>query len=192
MPATADEVRLAARRLVGQAESDEARVTQLMTRAVTAAGATLVGLDDRVKSVQSVERKLRDVLMHDPRLSLDDAADSAHDVLRYSVATESETYASARTAVLAELRHNGVEVVDEINRWAGPGYRGINVRLRAGGGGPFEVQFHTWASLEASHATRGLYEELRRGSTSAARRGELVRAIDDIYARVPVPPGTLR
>jgi hypothetical protein len=82
-------------------------------------------------------------------------------------------------------------VVEVRNRWAGPGYRGMNVHLRVGTNQRYEVQFHTRDSYAAAKATRGQYEELRLATTSPARAKELAAAIDEAFARVPTPPGTV-
>lgn len=84
----------------------------------------------------------------------------------------------------------GVEVVLDANRWAGPGYRGINVRLRDDDR-RFEVQFHTRKSFEAAGATRGYYEERRLAETPPERKDELRQIIDEVFSQVPVPPGVI-
>lgn len=114
-----------------------------------------------------------------------------YDALRFTVIAAPERYMTVRSAVLARLASQGCGIVAESNRWSGPGYRGINVKLNAGGERRFEVQLHTRASFEATKATRGLYEELRLQSTSSLRRAELVGLIDEVFARVPTPPSTL-
>jgi hypothetical protein len=122
----------------------------------------------------------------DPTLGVEEAGNEVDDVLRYTVVSDDDQYLEVHDRVLDELRRHGVEVVLDRNRWAGPGYRGINVRLRIGDW-RFEVQFHSPASYEAAKATRGYYEERRLASTSEERRGELARLTEAVFSRVPVP-----
>ncbi|HVA75657.1 MAG TPA: hypothetical protein VNF71_13950 [Acidimicrobiales bacterium] len=82
-------------------------------------------------------------------------------------------------------------VVEERNRWRGPGYRGINVRLATRDHRRFEIQFHTPESYAANKATRGQYEERRLETTSPKRRDELDVAIDAAFDDVPIPPGAV-
>lgn len=151
----------------------------------------LVGLDHRVKTVDSLRRKLTDMLELDPDLELNDASERVYDALRYTVVVEADDYMAVYEGLLAEFQRQGSTVVEARNRWAGPGYRGINVHLRVGMNQRFEVQFHTRESYAAAKATRGQYEELRLATTSPARSAELAAAINEAFARVPTPPGAV-
>lgn len=155
---------LAARRLVALAELDEPEISPTVERLTAHAGGVLVGLANRIKSVDSLRRKLGDLQAQDPAMTVDQAAEGVFDVLRFTVVVEADRYVVVHREVLDGLRRQGVDVVADDNRWGGPGYRGINTRLRAGAR-RFEVQFHTRASFEAAKATRGLYEEYRLAST---------------------------
>ena len=185
-----DEIDVAARRLVALAELDDHDVTEAVRQAALRAAAELVGLDNRIKSVESLRRKLADFRAQDPALTIAEVAERVYDVLRFTVVAEPERYIAAHKEVLSSLAAHGVELVDDANRWAGPRYRGINARLRLGSR-PFEVQFHTPASYAAAKATRGLYEEFRLASTLPHRRAELAVAIEEVFAQVPVPPGAV-
>lgn len=183
-----DEVDVVARHLVAMAELDDGIRTDSIQFLVSRTEGVLVGLDHRIKTVDSLRRKLTDMLELDPALELDDAAERVYDVLRYTVVVEANDYMAVYEGLLAELERQGSTVVEARNRWAGPGYRGINVHLRAGMNQRFEVQFHTRDSYAAAKATRGQYEELRLATTSPARARVLAAAIDEAFARVPVPP----
>lgn len=180
-----------ARRLVASAELDDGILTDIMRAAVAQTGALLVGLDNRIKALASLKRKLGDALVLAPELSLQEAAEQIYDVLRFTVVADADRYKVIRDAVLAELQRHGADVESQNNRWAGPGYRGINVRLTWGVDRRFEVQFHTRQSYQAAKSTRGQYEELRRAETSVQRAEELTTAIEATFAEVPVPPEAL-
>lgn len=186
-----DEVDVVARHLVAMAELDDGILTDTIQFLVSRTDGVLVGLDHRVKTVDSLRRKLADMLKLDPELGLHDAAERVYDVLRYTVVAEANSYMVVFEALLAELQRQGSTVVEARNRWAGPGYRGINVHLRAGVSQRFEVQFHTRESYAAAKATRGQYEELRLATTSPARAAELVAAIDEAFESVPTPSGAV-
>lgn len=185
---SAEDVDVVTRRLVALAELDDAEVSAIVEHAAAQSDVRLVGLDSRIKTIESLHRKLADLLAQDPTLNAEEAARQVYDVLRFTVVAEAERYASVHEEVLSGLRAQGVDVVAEVNRWPGPGYRGINARLRIGGSPRFEVQFHTRESYAAAKATRGMYEEYRLRSTSPERRGELEAEISGVFARVPIPP----
>ncbi len=188
---TDHELDLTARRLVAGAELDDAAVTDVVRAAATKAGGAIVGLDNRIKELASVKRKLGVVIRQDPDLTVEDLADQLFDVLRFTVVSDAERYMAVREAVLAILRQSDVTVVEERNRWTGPGYRGINVRLVTRDRRRFEIQFHTPESYAANKATRGLYEERRLETTSPQRREELDAAIDAVFGAVPTPLGAV-
>lgn len=179
-----------ARRLVARAELHDPGVTALVASVVEEAGGELVGLGNRVKTVESLTRKLADLVAQNPTRGVEAAANRVYDVLRYSVVASEDRYMAVHDLVLEGLRRGGVVVVLDSNRWAGPGYRGINVRLRIGDW-RFEVQFHTPASYEAAKATRGYYEEGRLAETPEERKVELQRLVNAVFAAVVVPPGVL-
>ncbi|MGI8662235.1 MAG: hypothetical protein ACR2LQ_03375 [Acidimicrobiales bacterium] len=185
-----DDLDVLARQLVAMAELDDGILTDSLRFLVSKTDGTLAGLDHRIKSVDSLKRKLTDMLALDPDLELSGAALRVYDVLRFTVVAEVEHYMAVYEALLAELQRQGTTVVEARNRWAGPGYRGINVRLRMGANQRFEIQFHTRDSYAAAKATRGQYEELRL-STSPERVAELAASIGEVFARVPVPAGAV-
>lgn len=185
-----DLVDAVARRLVAAAELRDAEVSALVGSVVQQSGGRLVGGDHRIKTVESLTRKLNDQIAQNPTRAVDAAATQVYDVLRYTVVSDDDRYMEVHDRVLDELRRRGVELVLDANRWAGPGYRGMNVRLRIDDW-RFEVQFHTSASYEAGKATRGYYEEGRLADTGEERKVELQRLIDAVFSEVPVPPGVL-
>jgi hypothetical protein len=177
-------------RMVARAEVDDPTITGMVAVVVEGSGGFLVGLDRRVKTVESLARKLADMVADEPTLTAEEVARDVYDVLRYTVVAEPEVYVEVHDRVLARLADASVGVVVDSNRWAGPGYRGINARLVVGAR-RFEVQFHTPESYEAAGATRGYYEEFRRRDTPDDRLRELLGLIDAVFSQVPVPPGVL-
>lgn len=185
-----DLVDATARRLVAGAELHDPEITALLDGVVEETDGRLVGLDNRIKTVESLTRKLNDLIAQNPTRGVEAAATQVYDVLRYTVVATDNHYMEVHDRVLDGLRRHGIKVVLDDSRWAGPGYRGINVRLRVGDW-RFEVQFHSPASYEATKTTRGYYEERRLAGTSEERRNELARLTEEVFSQVPVPPGVL-
>jgi hypothetical protein len=61
-----EELDVAARRLVARAELDDPDVTDLVRAVAAEAGGALVGLDNRIKELDSVKRKLSDMIAGEP------------------------------------------------------------------------------------------------------------------------------
>lgn len=184
-------VEIATRRLLAQARQDEPRITELVVGVAEECGGSLAGLDHRVKGYDSLVRKLSGRLRRTPTRGVEDIASQIYDPLRYTVVSEVDDYLAVHRAVLDQLRRRGVQVVSVSNRWAGPGYRGINVHLRAGDC-QFEVQFHTNESYQIVVETHARYEEMRREDTLEERRAELEAMIEFHFGRVVVPPGAVQ
>lgn len=140
----------AARRLVARAEVDDPPITGMMRAVVDGSGGLLVGLDHRIKTVESLARKLADLVADDPTLTVEDAALGVYDVLRYTVVAEADVYVEVHDWVLSRLADAGVMVVLDSNRWAG----GLHIErfdrtdgrwLRDNSVGGYAAGFDDWA-----------------------------------------------
>ncbi|WP_157180525.1 hypothetical protein [Protofrankia coriariae] len=154
--------------------------------------AELVGLDQALKSVDSLKRKAAVTLLNAPNVSIGEALARIRDSIRYTVRLPADTYSGAVHDIVTSLRSHGFEQLDFKNGWGGDGYQGINSTWRdPGSGRAFELQLHTADSFDAKTITHALYEQARLPSTSAARRSELDAEQNAVFARVPVPAGAV-
>ena len=190
--------RTAAERLVAQAAEAEPAVTACLQRAVKAQGGRLEGLDSKLKSVESLSRKLsnrsdQNVLSEtDPSAAVQFEARKVNDVLRYSIVSDAAKYLATKDAVFSDLTSKGYVKQYEWNAWHDDRtpYRGINSTWRTPDGQLFEVQLHTPRSHAANDETHGHYEEYRAADTSPERRADLDAVIRDHYhSTVPFPKG---
>lgn len=174
-----------AERMVARATAAEPPITALMRRVAADAGGELVGLDHRLKTQASTERKLR---LDRQRTDLDDS-------LRYTMRVADAPPGAYRAAIrssLAALEAAGHEVLRVKNYWPdGDSYSGVNCVLRTADGLSWELQLHTPRSLQVQTETRQMYEELRRADTPAARKRALFDTMAAAWRRVPIPTGVL-
>lgn len=182
-----------ARSLLEQARLVEPRVTPLLRRLAANAGAELVGLDHRLKTLESTLRKMRLILAEDPTLDVEDV--EIHDALRYTMRVDDEPsghYVRTVVAVLDALEDVGHRVLLVKNYWpAGDSYSGVNTELSSPEGFPWELQFHTSDSYRVQRETRPLYEELRRRATPPGRKAELFDRMRSAWDLVPIPADVL-
>ncbi|WP_433343752.1 ATP nucleotide 3'-pyrophosphokinase [Streptomyces sp. CA-253872] len=168
------------------------RTISVQVRAAAAmTGAEVVGFDKRLKSPDSLKRKVAGKLAEEPGNDVDAVLDGITDAVRYTLQWDDDSYASGVTRASGALADWRNESTKWSNTWGrANGYKGLNTGWRASRSGQlFEVQFHTAASKHAQEATHTLYEEQRLPSTSPARKRELQREQDALFAAVPVPPG---
>lgn len=178
-----------ATRLRSDAMVREPETTSLL-QSLQRAGSTLAGLDFRLKGQQSLARKIR-TDSHDMMVSEQDAADSIHDVLRYTYQLQAESFADEFARIRAALEKAGYTVVKVKNtlQSTGVAYRGVNCQFETPDGFKFELQFHTSESLALKeNELHKLYEEARLPETGPKRKAELVRRMIELSDGLATPP----
>ncbi|WJV44131.1 ATP nucleotide 3'-pyrophosphokinase [Streptomyces flavofungini] len=171
------------------------RAEPAISRGVRAAArlsdAELVGFDHRLKSPDSLKRKVATNLKEHPENTVDDSLARLGDAVRYTLQWPDDRYVTGVTIASEVLSARGNDTTKWSNTWGrAKGYKGLNSGWRAPGSGQrFEVQLHTPASKYAQEATHKLYEEQRLPTTSPERKKELQAQQDALFAAVPVPEG---
>ncbi|MEU1814890.1 ATP nucleotide 3'-pyrophosphokinase [Streptomyces roseifaciens] len=178
-------------RFLARARSAERTVSPEMQAVARISHANLIGFDHRLKSPDSLKRKVASAMKEAPGQSVDTALSRISDSVRYTFQWPDGSYSRGVAIASSALALWGNDSVKWSNTWGRKhGYKGINSAWRdPGSGHVFEVQFHTPSSKWAQEATHKLYEEQRLPSTSPERARELQEQQDAIFASVPVPEG---
>ncbi|MEU8972991.1 ATP nucleotide 3'-pyrophosphokinase [Streptomyces monashensis] len=179
---------------LGHARQAEQSISTDVRAAALISGAELVGFDHRLKSPDSLKRKVATSLKDDPGQNVDTVLDRLTDAVRYTLQWPDATYTTGATRASALLSAWGNDSTKWSNTWSRThGYKGLNTGWRAPRSGQlFEVQFHTPESKHAQEVTHQLYEEQRLPSTTPARKKELQAQQDAVFNAVPVPAGAGR
>ncbi|MGW7104321.1 ATP nucleotide 3'-pyrophosphokinase [Streptomyces sp. NPDC054838] len=179
---------------VDDARRAERSISPQVRAAAWMAGAEVVGFENRLKSPESLKRKVATSLREHPGQSADAVLATLGDAVRYTLQWGDGQYTTGVTTASEALSAWGDDSTKWSNTWGrGAGYKGLNTGWRAPGSGQlFEVQFHTPESKWAQEATHKLYEEQRLPSTGPERKRELQEQQDAIFAAVPVPVGADR
>lgn len=178
-------------RLVRSAARAEPAVTDTMQQLAVRHGGTLERLEFRLKTRDSLERKLVTEIL----TGIDPAAAAAgiKDALRYTVRLDEHSYADGVARWEHALAARGLTVVKRPSGWRPAGqYQGLNYAVSTPDGMVFEVQFHTPASLAAAEEAHRLYEKARLPTTSAEERRLLEARMATLFKRVPLPSGLTR
>jgi len=151
----------AAGALLDRARLAEVRLTATVREIASEVGGELFGEADRLKTADSLKRKLADRLADGVPLSV--AIAQLKDSVRYTVGLSEDGYSSGTGQTIRSLLDRGFRPVDFKNHWeGGSGYRGVNTFwLDPLTGQVFEVQFHTDNSFRAKTSTHGLLAEFR-------------------------------
>lgn len=181
---------LLAEQKLQKAKEDEPAITAIL-KSIESEKVHLEGLEFRLKSVESLSRKII-TDSHDMEVPLEVAASNIKDVLRYTFIIEENDYAEITKKTLDKLTKEGYSVYAFKNYWANDSidYQGINCNLKTSDGMIFEVQFHTKESYDTkSEKTHKYYEIIRSESASDEEKAEASRKHSELFALVPVPAG---
>lgn len=179
---------------VDRTKEAERSITVDVRAAALASGAELVGFEHRLKSPDSLKRKVATSLKEHPEQNVQGVLARLSDAVRYTLQWQDAAYTDGVATASAVLSAWGNDNTKWSNTWGrSSGYKGLNTGWRAPRSGQlFEVQFHTPASKHAQEVTHLLYEEQRLPSTTPARKKELQARQDAMFAAVPVPQGADR
>jgi hypothetical protein len=188
--AEATEVEGLATELRAGAEAAEKAVTSDLSEIATSTGGRIEGLDNNLKEVNSLTRKINSDLRRYPDLTPGQAADGINDSLRYTHVFSPENYTQGVRDTLGALEQKGYTVVDTKNFWTeGSPYKGINATLKTPEGQPFELQLHTPESWNLKSATHDAFDISRADSTPEGYKGALDNWMAKFTGRLTQPPG---
>jgi hypothetical protein len=187
----------AANALRDRARQFDAEMTGKLRIVAEQHGARLEGENHRLKTGESLERKLKQRLrrlveMHrshkfySPRLA--DVFHEVDDALRYTMVVEHDAYAVTTLSILNALEVELPSTHEYFNYWAeGSTYRGINAFIKCANF-TFELQFHTEASWQTKQmASHDIYEGYRSLPAGRAKHA-LYEHMKLLWDLVPPPP----
>jgi hypothetical protein len=175
-------------KILDQVKEVEFRVTRMMKSVETAVpGATLVGLDNRLKGEDRFREKVAYEKALEPDEQVSEIIDRIPDKIRYTYQLNPERYTDGYWDSHTQLTHQGNELVRCKNAWEDQEYKGINTRWLSTEGQIFEVQFHTPSSFEAKQLTHPAYERIRTRGGLGAELPQLEDFQRAVTSRVEIP-----
>ncbi|MER6305122.1 ATP nucleotide 3'-pyrophosphokinase [Streptomyces sp. NPDC001657] len=179
---------------VARARRAERSISPQVRAAAKISHAELVGFDHRLKSPDSLKRKVATAMRQTPGRTVDASLGTINDAVRFTLQWPDAKYSQGVTTASALLSAWGNDSTRWSNTWdRTDGYKAINSAWRAPRSHQrFEVQFHTPQSKAAQLETHKLYEEQRLPGTPPEKVHELQQKQNAIFAAVPVPPGAER
>jgi hypothetical protein len=168
----------------------EPAVTAVMSAVASAHGGKLVGLDFRVKTEDSLARKIAADATAEG-VTPAQAAAAISDANRYTMELSADNYTHGAQSTLDDLAAQGYSERVK-NFWPdGDPYQGINAALTTPDGQNVELQFHTADSFAVKeNVNHPLYEEFRTTQDNSLRRGLWDKMVANARS-IPVPPGVL-
>lgn len=171
---------IAARQQLATMSKIEPQVTQTLSDLAAANGGEMVGLQYRLKSVESLSRKMAD----QPGIPINDA-------LRYTMSFDEMSFTEGSKITMANLQKQGyVPTVLRNTFKDGQPYKGINSTYLTPEGEMFELQFHTPESFQMKDLiNHPLYEQQRVLPRTDPAWTNLRDQMIQNSSSVPNPPG---
>jgi len=145
-----------AKRLRERALAVEPKVTELMKTIQKNAGGEFVQLDQRVKSTDSLARKIDGDAVTEFDGDRSRAADAVSDAVRYTLKVGDENYAQSLDSTIKALEASGFTLRVK-NFWqSGDPYDGVNIKAKKDGI-EVEIQLHTPSSFEHKEGEGGTH-----------------------------------
>lgn len=166
----------------------EPATTAMVTRMAAEHGGEMSGLENRLKTSDSLARKIDADAVKEHGGDRASAAASVSDSLRYTTVFDNDNYTAGTRATLDALEADGYSIRAK-NFWQeGDPYQGMNVKATKDGV-TVELQFHTRDSVRIKGTTlHPLYEEYRK-STDDTKRRSLWDKMVDTAGTIPRPAG---
>jgi len=164
-----------------EAMKNEPEITKLLQNIATDTDTQLKGLEYRLKTPDSISRKLKS----EPDKKIRDA-------LRYTYELPTEEYVDKYNKIIERLVKKGYTVSAVKNYWSQKNnpYNGLNTNLFSKGNYEFEVQYHTKESLSVKEEIHKLYERWRILEDKSSQEAVSLRqAMLEISAQMSVPEG---
>ena len=187
-PAPPETAQQAADRLLKKASEAEKNVTPDLKKLADANGAKMEGLDYRLKTKESLTRKIANDAREN-NATPTEAAQNINDTLRYTMVLDKKSLATGANGVMKSLEDAGYTKIQVKNTFKpGAVYKGVNTTFESPQGQKFELQFHTPESFDMKqNVTHGLYEKARLSETSPAEKAALVKQMRALSDSVPQP-----
>jgi hypothetical protein len=159
----------AARRIRKKAEELEPEVTATILNLVQAFDGELDKLENRLKSTDSLARKIRKDAEEEYEGNIEKAASELSDAIRYTMVLDTSKYTDTVDSVIKDFESKGYELRIK-NFWEdGDDYQGINMKMTKNGI-TVELQLHTPESLETKvKKLNAIYKSYREIKTNSGK-----------------------
>jgi hypothetical protein len=182
-----------------QAAKDEPAITKVISGTVAQQGGKMYGLEYRLKTEDSLARKIHETAPKE-KLTEEEYAARVKDAVRYTAHFPEAKYTAGVNSTMAALKSGGYMPyagnkpgAAMKNTWRPDSpYRGLNTWWQTPDGTIFEVQFHTPESQRIKNINHELYDEERLAATTEDRRKQLKQEMQENARGIPLPSGGIQ
>lgn len=159
-----------------------------ITKKLQEIGCNLKGLEYRLKSDESLYRKVKTELYEQDQKTFSEILNSTKDAVRYTTLVEPDQLASHVKEICDKLIQSGYKMTKFKNNFGRNDYRDINTNFISPDGQIFELQFNTPDGFETKEKfSHPIYEEIRKLKDGDPRIQSLQQKLVDVWKNVKVP-----
>lgn len=182
-----------AEKLYSDAEKKSKKITKDVENAAKRAGGEIHGLENQLKTKESIERKLNKKI-NEKGMDITEAANSIKDTVRYTVIAPTDKFVNMYYDFKADMANKGYSETSCDNYFdkfskGEVKHKAVQSNFADKDGYEFEVQFHTPESQDAKDKKLPLYNERRQTGISESRAKELEKQMEDLAVNIPDPEG---
>lgn len=176
-----------------KAIKSEPKITKDVTSAIKSIGARVYGLKHRLKTKESLERKIV-ADSKQKQISLSESANNVKDAIRYTAVLDDDRFSDGYNQIRDSLENAGYKETQcknyfDLYRQGKSNHKQITSVYSDSKGTVFELQYHTPSSIKVKEEKTPLYEEVRKTNISTKRKNEITKRMDTLAARVKTPKG---
>lgn len=174
-----------------EAKSHEPKITKDVVSAANMAGSKMFGLDHKLKTEDSLARKI-DKNVKEDGVSPNDAAKDIKDAVRYTTITNDDKFVSNYNKVKKSLEDKGYTETRcknyfDLYNQGKVKHKSVQCNYKTPDGYEFEIQFHTPSSQNAKTKKIPIYEESRQVGINPKRKAELIKQMETLAEQVAEP-----
>lgn len=167
------------------------KISSDVTSSVKVAGSKMYGLEHKLKTKESIQRKI-ETDAKEKGISERKAADSIRDAVRFTTISDIDNFVSSYERFKEQMADKGYTEVRCKNYFeqfkeGKVKHKSVQSNFATEDGYIFEVQFQTPASQNVKNRKIPLYEEARKLSTSPSRKREIELEMEKMASEIKDP-----
>lgn len=179
-----------------RASEKEKVITKDIKEIAKKSNSKLYGLENRLKTVESIQRKINKKQIEDNKSEIESMND-IHDSIRYTTISDTKDFVSNYQTFKKNMIDKGYTETEcknyfDLFNQGIVKHKAVQSQFSDKDGFKFEVQFQTPESQDAKTKKIPLYEERRTVGIDPKRAKELENEMEKLALNVPDPPGIER
>lgn len=171
----------------------EPKITKDVKSIIKRSGAKIYGIKNRLKTKESLERKIR-TDSKEANVSLGKSAKQIKDAVRYTAVLDDDTFVDEYNTIKESLEEKGYTEIRcrnyfDLYRQGKAKHKQLTTVYEDSDGNKFELQFHTPSSIKVKEKKTSLYEEARNPNVTKRRKAELTKQMDVLAKQIKDPKG---